>query len=224
MEQWLILLLAMAPGLLWLYYFYSKDKYDPEPVAWVLWIFLLGAAVTVPVAMLEGLLGTVAGGVLAAVLVAPVCEETAKYLVVKKTVYLSPVFDEPVDGIVYAAAAGLGFATVENILYLFSAFDESLMLAIQTGLVRGLLSVPGHVLFSVTWGTALGMAKFMPGREGGVLVRQGLVLAIAAHALFNYLLFSAIGFAVLVLVLVPLLWVLAERHIRNSLAHSFFRE
>ncbi|OPX70064.1 MAG: hypothetical protein A4E37_00177 [Methanoregulaceae archaeon PtaB.Bin056] len=224
MERWLIFLLAMAPGLFWLYYFYSKDRYDPEPVVWVLGIFLLGATVTVPVAVLEGVLGAVAGGILAAVVVAPVCEEIAKYLVVKKTVYRSRVFDEPVDGIIYAAAAGLGFATIENILYLFSAFDESLLLALQTGVVRGLISVPGHVLFSVMWGSALGMARFMPEQEGNRLVRNGLVLAMAAHALFNLLLFSAVGFAVLVLVLVPLLWVLTERHIRNSLSHSFFGE
>lgn len=224
MERWLILLLAMAPGLFWLYYFYSKDRYDPEPVVWVLGVFLLGATVTVPVAVLEGVLGAVAGGILAAVVVAPVCEEIAKYLVVKKTVYRSRVFDEPVDGIIYAAAAGLGFATIENILYLFSAFDESLLLALQTGLVRGLISVPGHVLFSVMWGYALGMARFMPEQEGSRLVRNGLVLAMAAHALFNLFLFSAIGFAILVLVLVPLLWVLAERHIRHSLSHSFFKE
>jgi RsiW-degrading membrane proteinase PrsW (M82 family) len=224
MERWLIFLLAMAPGLFWLYYFYSKDRYDPEPVVWVLGIFLLGATVTVPVAVLEGVLGAVAGGILAAVVVAPVCEEIAKYLVVKKTVYRSRVFDEPVDGIIYAAAAGLGFATIENILYLFSAFDESLLFALQTGVVRGLISVPGHVLFSVMWGSALGMARFMPEQEGNRLVRNGLVLAMAAHALFNLLLFSAVGFAVLVLVLVPLLWVLTERHIRNSLSHSFFGE
>ncbi|HNQ30473.1 MAG TPA: PrsW family glutamic-type intramembrane protease, partial [Methanolinea sp.] len=106
MERWLLFLLAMAPGFLWLYYFYSKDRYDPEPVVWVLGIFLLGATVTVPVAVLEGVLGAVAGGILAAVVVAPVCEEIAKFFVVKKTVYRSRVFDEPVDGIIYAAAAG----------------------------------------------------------------------------------------------------------------------
>lgn len=224
MERWLLFLLAMAPGFLWLYYFYSKDRYDPEPVVWVLGIFLLGATVTVPVAVLEGVLGAVAGGILAAVVVAPVCEEIAKFFVVKKTVYRSRVFDEPVDGIIYAAAAGLGFATIENILYVFSAFDESLLLALQTGLVRGLISVPGHVLFSVMWGSALGMARFMPEKEGSALVRNGLVLAMAAHSLFNLLLFSAVGFALLVLVLVPALWMLTERHIRHAVAHSLFKK
>jgi len=224
MEQWLLLMLATAPGLLWLYYFYSKDRYDPEPVVWVLGIFLLGATVTVPVAVLEGLLGGAAGGILAAVLVAPVCEEVAKYLVVKKTVYRSRVFDEPVDGIIYAAAAGLGFASIENIVYVFSALDESLLFALQTGLFRGLISVPGHVLFSVMWGSALGMARFMPEQEGSALVRKGLVLAIVAHATFNFLLLSAVGFALVVLILVPALWVLTERHIRQAVAQSFFKK
>ncbi len=223
MDPWLILLLALAPGIFWLYYFYSKDRYEPEPIAWILVIYVLGAAVTFPVAILESLLEIVTGGILAAILIAPVCEEIAKYLVVKKTVYPSTEFNEPVDGIVYAAAAGLGFATLENVLYVFSALDESFILALQTGFIRGLISVPGHVLFSIMWGAALGMARFMPSNEGKLLVWRGLALSMIAHALFNLLLFSALGFALLVLILVPVLWVLAERRIRDALARSFFR-
>lgn len=223
MEFWLILPLALAPGLLWLYYFYKKDRFEPEPFVWILIVFLLGAAVTFPVGIIETILEVITGSLLATVIVAPACEEIAKYWVVKKSVYRSGEFDEPVDGIIYAAAAGLGFATLENVLYLFSALDESLVLALQTGVVRGLVSVPGHVLFSIMWGAALGMARFMPGPEGKGVVWRGLALAMVAHALFNFLLYSALGFAVLILVFVPLLWVLAERHIRHALALSLYK-
>jgi len=223
-DPWLILLLALAPGLFWLYYFHSKDRYEPEPLAWILVVYFLGAAVTFPVGILESMLEVFTGSVLATIVVAPTCEELAKYWVVKKSVYQSREFDEPVDGIIYAAAAGLGFATLENILYVFSALDESLLLALQTGVVRGLVSVPGHVLFSIMWGAALGMARFMPGPEKKMLVWRGLALSMVAHALFNFLLLLALGFAVLVLVLVPVLWVIAERRIRHALSLSFFRK
>lgn len=133
-------------------------------------------------------------------------------------------FNEPVDGIIYAAAAGLGFATVENLLYVFSAYGDSFILALQTGVARGLLSVPAHVLFSTMWGAALGIARFMPGPGRKLLVWKGLFLAMAAHAIFNFLVLrSAMGFAILVLVLLPSLWIVAERNIRYALSLSIFR-
>ncbi len=219
-----LLLLALAPGVFWLVYFYSRDRYEPEPLSWVLTVYLLGMAVTMPVAILEGGLELATGSFISAILVAPVVEELAKYLVVRKTVYESQEFDEPVDGIVYAAAAGLGFATLENVIYVFSSYQESLVLALETGLLRGVLSVPGHVLFSAMWGYALGQARFLPVRRGKAVIFQGLLIAMAAHALFNFLLISDLGFAILALVVVPALWIAVHRRIRTSLEESSFRQ
>lgn len=224
MESWLIALIAVIPGLLWLYYFYKKDRYEPEPLAWILVVFTLGALVTIPVGIFEGILEAATGSILAAILIAPACEELAKYWVVKKTVYGNSEFNEPVDGIIYAAAAGLGFATLENLLYVFSAYDESLLLAIETGVLRGLLSVPGHVLFSAMWGAALGMAKFMPGDSGKMLIWKGIFFSMLAHALFNYLILqSVLGLGLLVLVVIPVFWILTDRNIRQALSLSFFK-
>ena len=223
METSLLLLLAIVPALFWLWYFYSRDKYDPEPLSWIVLIYFFGIAVTIPVALVQGTIGLFVPGVVVAVLVAPVFEETAKYLVVRRTVYETREFNEPVDGIVYAAAAGLGFATLENVLYVFSALESSLALAVQTGVVRAFISVPGHVLFSVMWGYALGRARFMPPGQRPAIIFGGLVLAMAAHGLFNLLLYDALGFAVLILVVVPLLWLAVHRRIRDALARSVFR-
>jgi RsiW-degrading membrane proteinase PrsW (M82 family) len=223
MDAVLLLILALAPAIFWLYYFYSRDRYDPEPLAWILAVYLLGIAVTLPVALIEGVAGMITTGILTTIVIAPVVEESAKYLVVKKSVYPSIEFDEPVDGIVYAAAAGLGFATLENVIYVFSSFEGSFFFAVQTGVVRALLSVPGHVLFSAMWGYALGQSRFLPPARGRVLVFSGLVLAIGAHGFFNFLLFSDLGFAFLVLILVPLLWVVVDRRIRRALEQSVFR-
>jgi protease PrsW len=207
----------------WLWYFYRKDRYEPEPLSWVLLIYILGAAVTVPVALIEGVMGAVLPEFLIVVLVAPVVEELGKYLVVRKTVYESAEFDEPVDGIIYAAAAGLGFATLENVVYVFSALETSMVLALGTGLVRAVLSVPGHVLFSAMWGYSLGKARFIPKEKRPAVIAAGLMLAIVSHALFNLLLFDAIGFAVLVLVVVPLLWFAVQKRIDQALLSSIYR-
>jgi RsiW-degrading membrane proteinase PrsW (M82 family) len=218
-----LLLLAIAPAAFWLWYFYRKDRYEPEPLSWVLLVYILGAAVTIPVALVEGVMGAFLPEFLIVVLVAPVVEELGKYLVVRKTVYESAEFDEPVDGIVYAAAAGLGFATLENVLYVFASLETSLFLAVGTGLVRAVLSVPGHVLFSAMWGYSLGKARFIPKEKRPGVIAAGLMLAIASHALFNLLLFDAIGFAVLVLVVVPVLWFSVQKRIDQALLSSIYR-
>jgi RsiW-degrading membrane proteinase PrsW (M82 family) len=223
METSLLLLLAIAPAIFWLWYFYSRDKYEPEPLSWIVLIYFFGIVITIPVAITQGIIGLILPEILIAVLVAPVFEETAKYLVVRRTVYETREFNEPVDGIVYAAAAGLGFATLENVIYVFSALESSLVLALQTGVVRAFISVPGHVLFSVMWGYALGRARFMPPGQRPAIIFGGLVLAMAAHGLFNLLLYDALGFAVLILVVVPLLWLAVHRRIRDALAGSVFR-
>ena len=224
METGPLLLLAVAPAVFWLWYFYQKDRYEPEPLAWILMIYLLGIAVTVPVALVEGIFALFITDVFITILIAPVVEEAGKYLVVRRTVYETGEFDEPVDGIVYAAAVGLGFATLENIIYVFTALETSFAFALQTGLVRALISVPGHVLFSAMWGYALGRARFLPASQRPAIILGGLVLAMASHALFNLLLYDTIGFALLVLIVVPVLWLIVQRRIDELLLASGYRK
>lgn len=223
METGYLFLLAVAPAAFWLWYFYNKDRYEPEPLSWILMVYIFGIVVTIPVAFIEGTLSIIVPEFLIVVMVAPIVEEAGKYLVVKKTVWESLEFDEPVDGIIYAAAAGLGFATLENVIYVFSALETSLLLALQTGLLRALISVPGHVLFSAMWGYSLGKARFLPQEQRTGVIATGLILAIAFHALFNLLLYDAIGFAVLILVVVPVLWFSVQKKIDQALLSSGYR-
>ncbi|MGV8087553.1 MAG: PrsW family intramembrane metalloprotease [Methanomicrobiales archaeon] len=223
METGYLFLLAVAPAAFWLWYFYNKDRYEPEPLSWILMVYIFGIVVTIPVAFIEGTLSIIIPEFFIVVLVAPIVEEAGKYLVVKKTVWESLEFDEPVDGIIYAAAAGLGFATLENVIYVFSAVETSLILALQTGLLRALISVPGHVLFSAMWGYSLGKARFIPQEQRTGVIATGLILAMAFHALFNLLLYDAIGFAVLILVVVPVLWFSVQKKIDQALLTSGYR-
>jgi RsiW-degrading membrane proteinase PrsW (M82 family) len=210
-----LLVLALAPGIFWLWYFYHRDKYEPEPLSWIVTVYFLGIAVTIPVALVEGIFGLFVSGLVIAVIVAPVVEEYGKYFVVRHTVYNAAVFNEPVDGIVYAAAAALGFATLENVIYVFSS--ATLQDAIGTGLVRAVLSVPGHALFSIMWGYALGRARFLPPGQRPGVIAVGLMMAMVLHGLFNFLLIFDIGFAFLILVLTPVMWWLVNRDIITAL-------
>jgi len=221
-EPLVILALALGPGVFWTWYFYRRDRFEPEPAALVIKIFFLGALVTLPVAFIEGLLGLfIASPLVMGVIVAPIVEECGKFQVVRRFAYRNIEFDEPMDGIVYAASAALGLASLENVLYVFTAYITSPSLAVGTIIVRAIFSVPGHALFSSVWGYALGRAKFMAAERRGAVVIRGLILGMVLHGIFNLLLISAevvtYATAIFILVLIPGLWILVDRNIRSAL-------
>ncbi len=123
----LISMLSLLPCVLWLWYFYSKSVYKRPPLRLIAGTFLLGSVSTV-LALALNLLGQslfvnamgrsqLSHILVLFVVVGPV-EELVKLLVVYVYAYRQPEFDEPLDGVIYATAAGLGFAAVENVIYL----------------------------------------------------------------------------------------------------------
>jgi RsiW-degrading membrane proteinase PrsW (M82 family) len=194
----LIIILSLIPCLFWLLFFYVQDWYDREPISLVAITFILGIFATIP-----ALIFNTAGIIFVSVflghnnflshfvqffgVVGPV-EESAKLLAVLIFAYKQPEFDEPIDGIIYAAAAALGFAAAENVLYV-SQFESLELLK-----TRGPLSNAGHALFSSFWGLALSQAKAASNTKGKRtnIILYGLFLAIVTHGLFNLIL-SVIG-------------------------------
>lgn len=213
--------MAVAPAAALLMFVYLRDRYEPEPKRLVAYVFLAGALSILPAVILEsGLLSLRPGtGVLyQAFVVAGLVEEGVKWLAIWLVGYHSPQFNEPMDGIVYATAAGLGFATVENLLYVGAG-------GVATGLTRAFLAVPGHALFAVAMGYHLGLAKFAPeARRRRWQLAMALVLPVALHGLYDALLLSDSGILPwLVLPLVAALWFSALRQIRLAEAGSPFR-
>jgi hypothetical protein len=138
-----------------------KDVYRPEPRRLLITTFALGSAVTIPVALVEFVflgdsslsdevtLGALAIGML---LVVGPAEELGKFAVVRFVPYRSLYFDEPMDGLVYGAAASLGFASLENLAYMLTFGPEVI-------LVRGPLSTLGHLVLGSIWGYPLGQSS-----------------------------------------------------------------
>ncbi|MDX9755138.1 MAG: PrsW family glutamic-type intramembrane protease [bacterium] len=223
----MMILLAFGPGIFWLWYFYRKDRLEPEPKMLVLQMFVLGMLVVIPCALLELLYPW--NNLFLLVVGAPVIEEMGKFLVVRYTVYKDQEFDEPMDGIIYAAAVALGFASLENLMYIVSYYlhavatvSEGRTWEITFGLSfsRALLSVPGHVLFSSMWGFAMGVTKFMPDpTRSRPYVQGGLVLAIVLHGIFNLICGTPIG-AMALLVFVFLAWRMVLTRIEYALRNS----
>jgi RsiW-degrading membrane proteinase PrsW (M82 family) len=221
-----VLVLGVAPGAFWLWYFYRRDRVEPEPRRLVLRVFLYGGLSAIPAGLVEVPFAVITGAPLAvAVIAAPVVEELAKLAVVHWTMYRHREFDEPMDGIVYAAAAALGFATVENVLYVATASraaEDSAVWGHVAGVAvaRAVLSVPGHVLFSGMWGYALGVARFSGPAKGRRLVRNGVFAAISLHAVFNALAATRIVAALGLLALIAGAWRAMNRRIRAALERS----
>jgi len=215
----LLLTMAIGPALFWLIFFYRKDKYATQPLSWIVKIFLLGALIIIPVAICESIAGILISEFAIVVIVAPIVEECGKYFVVTRYVYTTSEFNEPVDGIMYAVAAALGFATIENILYVFSIPLTELPTLFAVVIGRAVLSVPGHALDSSIWGYSLGIAKFGLPRDAPKII-TGLAVAIVFHGLFNFLLMSFLGIALLLLIVIPFLWRLVRRNIRDALKKS----
>ena len=214
-----VALIAFAPGIAYLAFFYARDRIEPEPRPMIVRTFLAGMLAGLLAAILEANT-TIGSGWLQAVVLAPFIEEGAKFLAVRRTVYRHAEFDEPMDGIVYAAVAALGFASLENVAYLVHSVTADPDRLVGVFYLRGFLSVPSHALNSSLWGYALGWRKQTPGLGRGFVLRW-FGLAVVCHALFNGLVtIGLFGFAVLSFVLIPVLWKVVNRGIQRSLAAS----
>lgn len=201
------------------------DSKRPEPRKQLYLATALGAFSTIPVIFIQlGLekanSGGMSGALYTAFFVAALTEESAKALALYFAVYRHPAFDERLDGIVYATRAGLGFALVENVGYLFGA--ESISGFIGIFIVRAVLAVPGHAIFTGYMGYWAARKKFDkvgPGMLGG------LVIAILLHGAYDASLFliavlpqGPMQLLALPLVLVPLVVVIGGY--RRLTAHA----
>ncbi len=194
-------LLSLLPCVLWLWYFSSRSRYK-RPAVRVLGItFLYGALSTIPALALNlfgqsiflDLFGRnqITHLLVLFFIVGPV-EEMIKLLVVYLYAYRRPEFDEPLDGVIYSATAALGFAAIENVVYL--AQNDPMLV-----LLRGPLSNPGHALFSSLWGLSLSRAKAAPNlaNERIPIIVRGWLAASLLHALFDILLVASSRLSIL---------------------------
>ena len=192
-----LLVAAVLPGLGLCSYIYKKDPHK-EPKGMLAKIFIAGFLSCIPIIIFEIILGIffptedesigfVRMFINVFISVALV-EEGFKWLVTKLFGYRSKDFDEIYDVIVYAVFASLGFACIENILYVFSE-------GIGVAILRALISVPGHACDGVIMGYFMGKQKVckMNGNHG--LATRNLILSLLVpttlHAIYDALLFAA---------------------------------
>lgn len=173
---------AIAPGIALLSYFYLRDNLQPEPISMVIRSFFFGVLLVFPIMLLQHIMQTeweLKAELLKAIFNSAVIEEFFKWLVVFLTAYKHVEFDEPYDGIVYAVAVSLGFATLENLFYL-------IINGLDVAVWRAFLPVSSHALFGVWMGYYLGLGKFSdlsPVKNRRLWI--SLIVPILLHALYN---------------------------------------
>jgi RsiW-degrading membrane proteinase PrsW (M82 family) len=164
---WVGLALSLVISVVWLAFFYRRDRYEPEPKGMVLQVFLLAAllawAVGDPLA--EGifrssdwLYRTAWAQILGGVLVLGFSQEFLKYAAVRFSVYTSVEFDERTDGIIYGTAAGLGYALVLNVALVLDSGGVDL----GSGSIRIAVTALAHASFAGVTGYFLGRQKLEP--------------------------------------------------------------
>jgi RsiW-degrading membrane proteinase PrsW (M82 family) len=186
----MLLIASIGPGLLWLWYFYKQDRYEPEPLKIVLKIFLAGLILVVPAGLLEQLwrgqiLSAVRTGnwpsfLMMAFLVISLIEETLKTGFLWWLVGNNQELNEPADGIIYGITLGLGFASLENLLWA-SAFGFGV------AALRAVITTLAHATFTGWMGYYITQYKFRSHTFSTLMI--GFILAWATHGLYDFLLF-----------------------------------
>ena len=224
----LLLILSILPVIILMIYIYRQDKYQKEPIKSLAKAFIGGIlAILVDIVLVTCINMIYQSDTVfySAFLEAGIPEELSKLIIFLIFIWRDKNFDEYMDGIVYACFIGLGFACIENIMYVFEAAEESVGAGIGTGVVRALLSVPGHFLFGVVLGYFLALAKF--GKKP-IYILLGLLAAATCHGLFDWLLMASdavgevIGTALYIVFLWGdfKLWKLGVKYIRKQQENS----
>jgi RsiW-degrading membrane proteinase PrsW (M82 family) len=260
----LLVVVAAAPSLFLLTFFYLKDRYEREPLREILMAFGLGLYAMIAA---QGMATTAEGWVSAewlalggewarvfdAFVLSGAIEEFAKWVVLMLAIYHWDEFDEPLDGVVYGVAVALGFATLENFLFV-------LRLGLGVAWQRALFAVPAHALCGATMGYYAGRAKLGDGNPerapgttvgarpapspdvaptpvaatpGGVMPGRTrwpdhilcLLVPIVFHGLYDYALHHGLGSRIWVLISVGslALWQFVLRRVRRAQSASPFR-
>jgi len=194
------------PSFTWFLYYLRKDIH-PEPKRMILKIFLWGALITLPVFFVQiGLaklldqasVSSLFRNIIYWFLIIAFSEELFKYLVVKIKVMNSPNLDEPLDIMLYMVVAALGFAAVENILYLIAPVEQrSLNQIIDRTLIIAFVRFIGatflHTLCSAVVGYAMAIS-LCDQKNKFIEATSGVVIAVLLHGLYNFSIMTLDGY------------------------------
>lgn len=197
-----IAIVALAPVVIILVYIYVRDKYEKEPISLLLKSLGIGALIVIPVVFVETLLGAImpyfsemGTAFYDAFVVAAFTEEAFKFLVLYLLIRKNLAFNERFDGIVYAVFISLGFASVENVLYVYEG-------GLDVGLMRAFTAVPAHALFGVSMGYYFALSKFET-ESTDMNMFKAFAVPFVLHGIYDFILMT--GHPYLLFAFIPFL-------------------
>lgn len=219
-----VLVIAITPAISIGLAIYLSDRYDREPITLLAKAFLGGIIIVLPTLVIEKLLvrfnifSGILGVMYTAFIVAGFTEEYFKRYAVLKIAYNKTDFNEKLDGIVYSVFISLGFATIENIMYLLRFTNYNPFV----GLYRGILSVPAHAIFGVTMGYYLSLAKFSQSKEEeNKNIKKALFMPLVLHGIFDFILMLGIPQTTLIFIpYVFYLWKVNQKKLNKYIYES----
>jgi RsiW-degrading membrane proteinase PrsW (M82 family) len=223
----MIILLAAAvlPAAFLLYRVYKMDTIEKEPWSILRKLLLWGALSGIPAALVESLLtgvvqnllqeGTLLYNFVFGFIVAALVEESFKFFFLYKFTFKNPAFNYRFDGVVYAVFVSMGFAILENVLYVFQG-------GLGVALSRALLALPLHAACGVYMGIAYGQQKvnsLYKSASFGSVARACLPVPILIHGFYDSCAFSAENYPIFLLVFVVfviLVFILTLRQLKKA--------
>lgn len=187
---------GLIPSLLWLWFWLKEEENKPEP-KWILsLVFILGMMAVIVVLPIQRFIHgnmNIDSHTLELILLAST-EEIIKYLVVLVVLYKTDYIREPIDWPIYLITAALGFAALENALFLIKpiAMGQDTV-SLLTGQLRFLGSTLLHAVASGILGIALGISLHIQGFRRKFYITIGLLSAIALHSAFNFFIIRSNG-------------------------------
>ena len=185
-----LLALAIAPGIAISLYIYFKDKHEKEPIKLLVISFILGILSVIPTTILS-IIGSLLFefnpeshsmffSLISCVVGIGLVEEYSKFIFVRYYTYKKEAFNEPFDGIVYCVMVSMGFATIENIVYVYEYGQF-------TAWARMFTAVPMHAVFGIIMGYYIGIQKIYGKRNFALM---GLLYAAILHGVYDFVLFN----------------------------------
>ena len=222
-----LVLSALAPVAVIIFYVYMRDKYEKEPKRLMIYCFLLGGIFSIFLTTMLYIFFdmfiplnneySVLEQFFRAFIVVALTEEFSKYVIVRFYAQPKNAFNEPYDGIVYAVMVSMGFAAVENIFYVLEG-------GISTAVLRAITAIPAHATFGILMGYFMGLAKFSDNRAKHNLT--GLLLAVVFHGAYDFFLFinfiPGVSIGAFVSLIVGI--VLSRKAIKRHQENSHFKE
>ena len=196
------LLITIAPSLLIILFFMKSDLF-PEPNNQIFKIFLYGILLCIPAFIINTAFGSFFsnvgfnGTLLPSLLSAAPVEEILKFTVLYYLVYKMKDFNEPIDGIVYGVTVSLGFATLENIYYVYVLSDYYNVSSQSLAMLRSFSTIPAHGIFGATMGYFFMKYSFIRKQDNLILC---IIVPILLHASYNF--FVSTNFLVALLIII----------------------